>query len=135
MLEILKYRMQQAKLLEQWKEWSKRIAGVARRIMGECKVFVFGSAIEGKATGGSDVDILIICRNLLESRKERAELIAKIEEEAGLPLYHCHKIRLVSKKRQNGILNASINTFESRKTCLRNENKQCYWISSALRTK
>jgi len=90
--------MQQAKLLEQWKEWSKRTAGAARRILGECKVFVFGSAIEGKATEGSDVDILIICRNLLESRKERAELIAKTEEEAGLLLYHSYEIHLVSKE-------------------------------------
>jgi len=98
LLEILRYRIQQAKLLEQWEEWSKKIAGAARKVLGECKVFVFGSVIEGKATGGSDVDILIICRNLPKSRKKRAELIAKIEEEAGLPLYHPYEIHLVNEE-------------------------------------
>jgi len=90
--------MQQARLLEQWKKWSKKIAEASKKILGECKVFVFGSVVEGKATGGSDVDILIICRNLPESRKERAEIIVKIEEEAGLPLYHPYEIHLVTEE-------------------------------------
>ena len=85
-------------LLKQWKKWSKNIAEASRRILGECKVLVFGSVIEGKAVGGSDVDILIISNQLPDNKRERAEIIAKIEEGAKLPLYHPFEIHLVDEK-------------------------------------
>jgi len=98
LLEILKYRMKLMKLLNEWVKWSKRIADASKEILGECKVFVFGSVVEEKAVGGSDVDILIVYNKLPESKRERAEIIAKIEEEAELPLYHPFEIHLVNEE-------------------------------------
>jgi len=90
-MEILKF-------LKEWKKWSKKIATASKEILGECKVFVFGSIVKEKAVGGSDIDILIIHSKLPESRKKRAEIIVKIEEKAGLPLYHPFEIHLVNEE-------------------------------------
>jgi hypothetical protein len=36
------------------------IAKAAEEVLGLCEVYVFGSVVEGRAIGGSDVDVLII---------------------------------------------------------------------------
>lgn len=48
--------------------------------------------------GGSDVDILIVSSNVPGKQRKRWELKAKIEERAGLPLYHPYEIHLANKK-------------------------------------
>ena len=90
--------MELMKLLKEWTKWSKKIANASKEILGDCKVFIFGSVVDGKAVGGSDVDILIIHSKLPESNRKRAEIIGKIEERAGLPLYHPFEIHLVNDK-------------------------------------
>ncbi|MHA1581549.1 MAG: nucleotidyltransferase domain-containing protein [Candidatus Baldrarchaeia archaeon] len=59
---------------------------------------MFGSVVRGEAVGGSDVDILIVHSKIPESRKKRAEIVVRIEEKAGLPLYHPFEIHLVNKE-------------------------------------
>ena len=59
MLRILRSRLEMAKLAREWRYWSLRIAEVARKALGECEVYVFGSVAEGRSAGGSDVDVLI----------------------------------------------------------------------------
>ncbi len=98
MLEVLRYRVGQARLLKEWRKWGERIAAASEKVLGECDVFVFGSVVEGESTGGSDVDVLIVSRNLPEDRRERAGVIARIEEEAGLPLYHPYEVHLVGEE-------------------------------------
>lgn len=66
-------------------------------MLGHCEVYVFGSFAEGIATGGSDVDVLIVAKGLPNFR-ERGEKIAKIEEIANLPLYHPFQIHLATKE-------------------------------------
>jgi len=68
------------RLAENWREWVKRVAKAVSKI--GCKVFVFGSRVEGKASPSSDVDVLIVCRKLPKSAFERARIKARIEEEA-----------------------------------------------------
>ena len=88
--------MKMRKLIENWREYSKKIAKASKELLGECEVYVFGSVIEGTWTGGSDVDILIISDKVPQSNKARGELKAKIEEKAGLPLFHPFEIHLVN---------------------------------------
>lgn len=90
--------MEIMKLTKEWKKWSKRIADASKEILGECKVYVFGSVTKKEAVGGSDVDILIVHNKLPESKKKRAELVVKIEEKAGLPLYHPFEIHLANEE-------------------------------------
>ncbi|ADI32021.1 DNA polymerase beta domain protein region [Staphylothermus hellenicus DSM 12710] len=87
-----------ARLIREWRMWSRRVAEAAEKVLGECKVYVFGSVAEGRATGGSDVDILIVSKNTPSRARDRWELIARIEEEAGLPLFHPYQIHLVNNE-------------------------------------
>ncbi len=98
MSEILRSRLEIVRLAKQWEYWSKRIAIAARRVLGECEVYVFGSVAEERATGGSDVDILIVSDRLPDTNRERWDIKARIEEEAGLPLYHPYEIHLANRK-------------------------------------
>ena len=98
MLKILKSRLKLIKLATQWKYWSKKIAEAAENILGDCEVYVFGSIVENRATGGSDVDILIVSDKVPLRAKERWKIKAEIEEIAGLPLYHPYEIHLVNKR-------------------------------------
>jgi len=81
----------------EWERWVRRIARASRKVLGDCRVIVFGSVVEGKQTGGSDVDVLIIAKGKY-GNIERGRIIARIEEEAGLPLFHPFEIHLVDEK-------------------------------------
>jgi len=98
LLEIFRFRMKMRSMVEKWKEFSEKIAKAARKIVGECEVYVFGSVVEGTWTGGSDVDILIVSDNIPKRNKERGEIKAKIEDEACLPPIHPFEIHLVRKE-------------------------------------
>ncbi len=61
---------------------------------------MFGSIIDGNLVAGSDIDILIIA-NIPKKHLIRAELIAKIEENAGLPLSHPFEFHLLTQEEVN----------------------------------
>jgi len=94
----LKYRLKIKELINNWESWSKKIAQASKSILGECKVYVFGSAIKNECVGGSDIDILIIKNTIPNKKSLRAEIIVKIEDKAGLPLYHPFEIHLVNEE-------------------------------------
>lgn len=98
MSEIYVFSLKMKKIIENWKYWVEKIAATAKEVLGDCEIYVFGSVAEGTWTGGSDVDILIVCSKRIKSNKERGELKALIEEKACLPLFHPFEIHLVSKK-------------------------------------
>ena len=97
MSEIFEVGFERRKMIEKWREYVSKIASACRKILGECEVYVFGSVVENKWTGGSDVDVLIVSNNVPVSNRERAKIIAKIEEEANLPFTHPFEMHLVSK--------------------------------------
>lgn len=57
---ISRSRLEMVRLAREWRYWSKKLAEAARRVLGGCEVHVFGSVAEGRAVGGSDVDIPIV---------------------------------------------------------------------------
>ena len=93
-MEALRSR---AKMIEDRKVWAKKVAYAAKIIMPDAEVYVFGSVIGEDATGGSDVDMLIVFQNISEKALERAKIKVEIKEMAGLPLYHPFEIHLASK--------------------------------------
>ncbi|MCP8316207.1 MAG: nucleotidyltransferase domain-containing protein [archaeon] len=105
LLSLLKARIKINKLTHEWRFWSGAIAKAAKEVIGSCKVLVFGSVVEGHATGGSDVDILIVTDQLPKSFRERGNLKAEIEVKACLPLYHPFEIHLATSEevRENPI--------------------------------
>lgn len=98
MLNLLEARLELRKLTRNWRFWSRRIADAAKEAVGSCKVQVFGSVAGGRITGASDVDVLIVCNQLPKDCKGRGDIKAKIEEAAGLPLYHPFEIHLVTEE-------------------------------------
>ena len=97
MLEIFKSGAERRKLIENWRFYTEKIAEACKELLKDCEVYVFGSVVEGRWTGGSDVDVLVISGNTPSSSRERAEVKAKIEEVAGLPLVHPFEIHLISR--------------------------------------
>jgi predicted nucleotidyltransferase len=57
---VFRSRLKMLEMLRKWKEYGGRIAEAASQVLGECEVFAFGSVVESRATGGSDVDILVV---------------------------------------------------------------------------
>lgn len=83
-------------MLKEWRDWSRKVAEAAVETIGKVEVYVFGSVARGEATGGSDIDLLVVAQRLPASTMERARLRLKIEEEADLPKYHPFEIHLVT---------------------------------------
>ncbi|MBO3801191.1 MAG: nucleotidyltransferase domain-containing protein [Candidatus Bathyarchaeia archaeon] len=102
MLNLLQARLKLNELARDWRFWSQKTAEAARRLLGSCEVYVFGSVVKGQAVGGSDVDILIVSEKLPDDFRSRGSLKAKIEEEAGLPLYHPFEIHLATGNEAKG---------------------------------
>jgi predicted nucleotidyltransferase len=87
---------ERAKLLRSWKDWVGRILEASREILSPNLkgVYVFGSAITGRLTAASDIDILIVAENLPKSARARSQLRMEIEERAGLPQVHPFELHL-----------------------------------------
>ncbi len=87
-------------MIKNYKKYLKKIESSIKTILNDSKVFLFGSIIEGNLVAGSDIDILIIA-NIPKKHLKRAELIAKIEENAGLPLSHPFEFHLLTQEELN----------------------------------
>jgi len=90
--------IERAEMARNWKKYVSSIARAVRSILADSKIYVFGSAIKGELTGGSDVDILVVSERVPRSNLERAELKVKIEELSNLPPYHPFELHLVDRE-------------------------------------
>ena len=69
---------------EDWESYARRIKEIAEEILGEAKVYVFGSIVEGNAHPAlSDIDVLIVSPRLPKSNEQRAKIIAEIKRRLG----------------------------------------------------
>jgi predicted nucleotidyltransferase len=79
-VQILKETWEEKKkYFENYKFYSQKIKKEAEDILGAVELFVFGSIIKGKFRSNSDIDILIISKNLPQSQKERSKIRTKIK--------------------------------------------------------
>jgi len=63
-----------------------------------CKAYLFGSRTGGRAVPASDIDILVVCRNLPSSMLERGRIKAELLEKAGIPYYEDVHIELITER-------------------------------------
>jgi len=89
--------LERARMVREWRSYVAKIADSARRILPDARIYVFGSVVRGEATGGSDVDVLIVSKGVPRGNIGRAELRERIELLSGLPLHHPFEIHLVSE--------------------------------------
>ena len=88
---------ERAKVLRSWRDWLERIVGAGREVLSSnlMGVYLFGSAVTGSLVAASDVDVLIVAKDLPRAALARSQIRAEIEERAGLPQVHPFEIHLV----------------------------------------
>lgn len=89
--------VKRAEMLGKWEVYVKKLSEAAKHLLPDARVYVFGSVVEDRLTGGSDVDVLVVSHTLPKSELERADLKLKLEELVGLPTYHPFEIHLASE--------------------------------------
>ncbi len=94
MLDIM---LKRKKMIENFKKYLKDINESIKYVLKDSKVYLFGSIIEGNLVAASDVDILIIA-DVPKSHLKRAELTAKIEENARLPIIHPFEFHILTNE-------------------------------------
>ncbi|MEM4970934.1 MAG: nucleotidyltransferase domain-containing protein [Sulfolobales archaeon] len=62
-----------------------------------CRAYIIGSRAEGREVPASDIDILVVCRNLPASMLERGKMKAEILEKAGVEDYEDVHIELITE--------------------------------------
>ncbi|WP_456330757.1 nucleotidyltransferase domain-containing protein [Archaeoglobus sp.] len=72
---------EEKKYFENYMEYAKLIKRKAESLLGEAKVYVFGSVVECKNTPMSDIDILIVSENVPKSQWKQAKIKGKILKE------------------------------------------------------
>ena len=87
-------------MIKNYRKYLKNIESSIKTILKDPQIFLFGSIIDGNLVAGSDIDILVIA-NVPKKHLIRAELIAEIEENAGLPLSHPFEFHLLTQEEVN----------------------------------
>jgi len=93
---------EERKYREDPKKLARAVKRAAGRILGEVRVYLFGSVAEGRDTLSSDVDIMVVSSEIPKSVGKRSEIVARILEEIGVdaPV----EIRLLSPEEERGYL-------------------------------
>lgn len=75
--------MEQERVNQVLRSLAQRYAEVARQVLGEnlTSVVLYGSVARGEATCGSDIDLLVICRDLPRGIFERQSVLEPIREQ------------------------------------------------------
>ena len=100
----LAVRIQASRLREllKWRKYLRILVESARGVFGNnVEVYVFGSAVEGKLTANSDVDIAIVVEEVPRSGLERARLVDRLwrtMEPNGVPWWYPFEIHLLTRE-------------------------------------
>lgn len=76
------YELRALEYLKNFREIAERVKEIARSVDPEIKVFIFGSVISGRCTALSDIDILIVVRNL----NRKYEIMTRVYKEIEAPV-------------------------------------------------
>ncbi len=75
---------EERKYFENYRDYAKTVKEVTEKILGDVRVIVFGSVVEGKHTPASDIDVLVWSKNMPESMGERSRIAAEIFRKIGV---------------------------------------------------
>jgi predicted nucleotidyltransferase len=98
-VEIQVWRLKE---LLKWRKYIEILVEAVREVFDvDVEVYVFGSAVEGRLTIDSDIDVAIVVREVPKSGLERARLLDKlwrIMESRGVPWWYPFEIHLLTKE-------------------------------------
>lgn len=66
------------RMILEWRRYLPPLVDAIREVFGDVEAYIFGSAIEGRLTVDSDIDILIVIDHIPRSGLERARLIDRL---------------------------------------------------------
>ncbi|MBC7090503.1 MAG: nucleotidyltransferase domain-containing protein [Nitrososphaeria archaeon] len=98
---IITIQAKRLKELLKWRQYLPSLTKAVKEVLGEAEVYIFGSAVEGRLTVDSDIDILIVVDQVPKSGLKRAKTldkIWKIMEEKGTPWWYPFEIHLITRK-------------------------------------
>ncbi|MEJ2296313.1 MAG: nucleotidyltransferase domain-containing protein, partial [Candidatus Lokiarchaeota archaeon] len=95
--KILEIGKKRSKILFNYEKYIKNIISIVEANLKDANIYLFGSALNDNIVASSDIDI-IIEYEVPKSHMKRAEIIAIIEEQADLPLYHPFQFHLLTEK-------------------------------------
>ncbi len=103
---MVKIRCEFLRELLRWREYIPCLVNAVRRVLGDkAQVYLTGSAIEGKLTVDSDIDVLIVLPEVPKSGLARARIVEEIwkimEEECKVPWWYPFEIHLVTYEELN----------------------------------
>jgi predicted nucleotidyltransferase len=96
-LKILKAEKVRLEMLFNFRQYLPKLVESTRKVLKDPEIYLFGSAIEGKLVGGSDIDIAIV-GDVPRGQMERAAILAEIDEKANFPLNHPFEYLLLTKE-------------------------------------
>jgi len=100
--KIVELQAWKLKELLKWREYLGVLVEAVKEVFNDrVEVYVFGSAVNGKLTVGSDIDIAIVLGEVPKSGLERARLIDKvwrIMENKGVPWWYPFEIHLLRRE-------------------------------------
>jgi predicted nucleotidyltransferase len=73
----LEIQVERLRELLRWREYLRILVEAVREVLGDVDVYVFGSAVEGKLTVDSDIDVAIVLPEVPLSGLERARQLQK----------------------------------------------------------
>lgn len=98
----LRIRAQMFAEVLRWRRYLRYLVEAVRRVFGsEVRVYVFGSAVEGKLTADSDIDVAVVLREVPRSGLERARLVDQVfryMEQYGVPWWYPFEIHLLTEE-------------------------------------
>jgi predicted nucleotidyltransferase len=76
---LITTQREKEKYFKNWKEYSQKIKKIAKKLLEEVRVLVFGSIVKNEWGPKSDIDVLIISKNLPKDPDRRREIRTKIK--------------------------------------------------------
>ncbi|WP_148676738.1 nucleotidyltransferase domain-containing protein [Staphylothermus marinus] len=94
-----KWLFKRRQLLRNWNSIAKSIAYILKKAMPDImEIYVFGSVVEGKFTGASDLDLLIVIPEKYDELKTYI-LLAKILEEKLGEIAYMIDLHIINKNK------------------------------------
>jgi predicted nucleotidyltransferase len=99
---IIEIQTRRLRELLRWRSYLPILVEAVKRVLGEdVEVYVFGSAVEGRLTIDSDIDVAVVVEELPGSASRRVGILNRIwsiMEDNGVPWWYPFEIHLVTRE-------------------------------------
>lgn len=99
---IIEIQTRRLRELLRWRSYLPILVEAVKSVLGEdVEVYVFGSAVEGRLTIDSDIDVAVVVEELPGSASRRVGILNRIwsiMEDNGVPWWYPFEIHLVTRE-------------------------------------